>query len=165
MQEHDGQPLERRPLEQAGHPLADDGAHAAAHEPERETGERDRTAVDPAAADADGFAQPGVALGAGEALRVRLAVVESERVGRSDVLVPHLELRVVEQEPRPIVHRHGVVMTARAADAEARLELFDREDGAAAGALAEKPASDRALLGVGRLSGGAFGKRHAERKA
>src|SRR6266853_5984562 len=67
-------------FEKPGDFLADDSAHASAHELEIHDAERDFMSLDRAAADYDCILAPGLRSRFCQALRIRLAVDESQRI-------------------------------------------------------------------------------------
>ena len=113
-----------RPLDGAGDLLADDRAHAGAHEAEVGHGQAERRPVDGAGAADDRLVQAGLVLGLDELVLVALAGAdEPERVAGSQAAIFFLEGALVEQLRDPLGGWQPGVVLALLADAQVLLEL------------------------------------------
>src|SRR5690606_28775918 len=123
----------------------------------------DRATFDAGSADLDGLGGSGRSLRRRDPLGVGLAVGERERIAGAQVLVPGLELAVVEQELPKARRLQAVVMAARGADLEVLLEVLRRAGLVAAIAFAEDALAERLLLvclrGIGARPAHASGDR------
>ena len=111
-------------LRGAGHLLADDRAHRAAHEPEVHDAQRDGRAAERARPPHGGVAHPGRGLGGDEAIRIGLLVDEPETVDRLETRVALGPGPGVEQQVEPRRGRQPEVVAAGRADAERLVELL-----------------------------------------
>jgi hypothetical protein len=83
-----------------------------------------------------------------------------QRVRRNDVVVPHLEHIVVEQQLAPLGNAHSMVIAARGTHVQPGGELRRGEHVAAASALLEKAPADGSFLRAISLGWVAFGQCH-----
>ena len=115
--------------------LADDAAHRAAHEFEVHDGEHERDTGDLGVAGDDGILVSALGLRRRDALGVRFAIDESERVARHDIGVGLAEGLRVREELDALERAELEVMAALLAHAVVALELFVELHLAAARAL------------------------------
>ncbi len=148
----------RTAFEQAGDPFARHRAHASAHEAKDVKAVTHGTAIELAPSDLDTLITAGLFTGEASSFGVLLAVKEAQRITRLDVLVPPLQMSVVEQEVSPLVGPHRVVVAAERADVPISLHLFSGHHRAAAAALLKQSAADRLLFAFVLLSGGFVGE-------
>ena len=119
----------------AGHLLADDGAHRAAHEPEVHHADGDPPSADGAGPPDGRVAHPGRGLGRLEAVGVGLLVDEAEAIHRLEARVALGPRTRVEELGEPGRRRQPEMVAAVRADPHRLVELLVEQHRLARGAL------------------------------
>jgi hypothetical protein len=133
-------------LEESRDLLADDRAHAAAHERKNEGAISDGKTSHVAKARLDAFFGLRVLLRSGHAVGVGLAVREAKGILRHQALVPRFDAAAVEKELTESTRRQLVVLSTKGAHLEALAEPFGDQGLAAAVAFAKNAFSEALFL-------------------
>jgi hypothetical protein len=131
-QDHGGQLLGRRPLEQPGDLLADHRAHRAAHELELKDPERHPQLVQAADEAAEGVGGPERLFQAAQAVGVALGVAKAERIGSAKARVLLDGGALVQEQADAVLGGHREVVPALRAAAQREHNLLRVQRGGAA---------------------------------
>src|SRR3990172_6989104 len=138
----EGVTLLERQLGRARELLADDRAHAAAHELELEDRDHDWVAFDATCPGDDRVLKPGLLLRCLEAIAIALGVLEAKRILRAERAVGPLKAPVIKQERQPLPCADPERIAALGTDATGALHLSAIDDLFAGITLDPEPLGD-----------------------